>query len=122
MISVLVVEDENSSREVLEEYLGYHGYRVRAAADGTEALRAARDLQPDVLLCDWLLPGERSGLDVACALRSRFPRMRILFMTGLPVETVRDAIGDLRIVDVLTKPVSLEDIRRVVEDVVPDMC
>ena len=115
MIDVLLVEDEATSRQVLEEYLAAGGYRVHSAADGSDALNIARDLEPDLLLCDWLLPGDVSGLDVALSLKARFADMPILFMTGLPVETVRDAIGELRVVDVLAKPISLQHVRDAVE-------
>lgn len=115
MTDVLVVEDEATSRRVLEEYLRELGYRVHAAADGIDALQSSREVSPDLLLCDWLLPGEVSGLDVAHSLRARFGDMPILFMTGLPVEAVRDGIGDLRVAGVLAKPVSLAHVRRAIE-------
>lgn len=115
MTSLLVVEDEASSRQVLVEYLGGQGYRARGAADGVDALELARDLEPDVLLCDWLLPGELSGLDVALTLRARFAHMPIIIMSGLPVEMVREGIGELRVVDVLAKPVSLARVCRAIE-------
>ena len=68
MESILAVDDEEAIRDLLVEYLGGHGYRVRAVPDG-EAMRAAlQEARPDLVLLDITMPGE-DGLSLARYLR-----------------------------------------------------
>ena len=66
---VLVVEDSNFLRIAHERILTKAGYEVTSAADGEEALRAAKDKLPDVILLDLLLP-KVSGTEVLKALKN----------------------------------------------------
>ena len=77
---LLVVDDDPSVRAMLVEYLGGHGYDVRAA-DGGAAMRAEieRDL-PDLVLLDIRMPGE-DGLTLARFLRERYD-VGIIMVTG----------------------------------------
>ena len=66
--SILAVDDEPAIRELLVDYLGSHGYRVTAVADG-EAMRAVLESsRPDLVLLDITMPGE-DGLSLARHLR-----------------------------------------------------
>jgi CheY-like chemotaxis protein len=66
--TILICEDEPSLRELVRATLG-PAYRCADAATGDEALELARELAPDVIVLDLMLPG-RSGLDVLAELRS----------------------------------------------------
>lgn len=69
--NLLVVDDDPSVRAMLVEYLGSHGFAVRAVADGT-AMRAEIERElPDLILLDLRLPGE-DGLALARFLRERY--------------------------------------------------
>jgi two-component system, cell cycle response regulator DivK len=54
--SVLVVDDSSDGREMLTEYLVFHGFHVTQAQDGREAIAVARRIQPDVILMDLSMP------------------------------------------------------------------
>ena len=54
---ILIVEDDEDSREVYKEVLGENGFEVETAASGPVGLRLARELHPDVILMDISLPG-----------------------------------------------------------------
>ena len=54
--TILVVDDQSSVRQLLQEYLGEQGYRVVCAADGQTALYTARHEQPDLILLDIMMP------------------------------------------------------------------
>jgi DNA-binding response OmpR family regulator len=56
MSRVLVVDDERRIRELLELSLTHHGYEVRCAADGQEALAVAKAWEPDAVILDVMLP------------------------------------------------------------------
>jgi CheY-like chemotaxis protein len=61
--TILVADDEESNRELLEELLSREGFEVVTAADGLSALQELNRLQPDLVLLDVLMP-RMSGLDV----------------------------------------------------------
>jgi DNA-binding response OmpR family regulator len=67
-ISVLVVEDEEHIRRVVEYNLRLDGFEVYPAADGPRAIELAKEQQPDVILLDWMMP-EMDGLEVLSRLK-----------------------------------------------------
>lgn len=68
--TVLVVEDEPAQREVLAYNLQAEGFRVETAPDGDEALILVEEVQPDIIVLDWMLPGT-SGIEVCRRLKTR---------------------------------------------------
>jgi DNA-binding response OmpR family regulator len=68
-ITVLVVEDEEHIRRVLEYNLKLDGFEVYLAEDGATGLKLAREKRPDVILLDWLMP-EMDGLGVLTELKA----------------------------------------------------
>lgn len=105
---VLVVDDELNIRDLLEAGLGLHGFEVRAAGTGREALASAAEWDPDLVVLDVGLP-DLHGLDVARSLRAARD-VPVLFLTA------RDSVDD-RIAgfsaggdDYVTKPFSLEEV------------
>ena len=55
-IRVLVVDDESTLADLLSMALRYEGWEVRTAADGTSAVRGAREFRPDIVVLDVMLP------------------------------------------------------------------
>jgi two-component system, OmpR family, response regulator ResD len=68
--SVLIVDDEPTIAEVVARYLERAGYRTRVAADGAQALQAAAERRPDLVVLDLMLPG-LDGLRVMRRLRDQ---------------------------------------------------
>jgi two-component system cell cycle response regulator DivK len=85
---ILVVEDDEKSRRLLIDVLGYHGYDVWAVDNGEQALRDAQAYAPDAALLDIQLPGI-SGFDVLARLRSESNGAH------LPVVAVTASVMDL---------------------------
>lgn len=110
MKKLLVVEDEPRTLRVLQRSLKRRGYFVQVAANASDAIDIGRDFRPDMLLTDWLLKGEHSGLDVATVLRQLDPKLPIVFVTGLPVAALRAAARHLTHCVFLEKPVRLQQI------------
>lgn len=81
--TVLVVDDTESLREMIERVLGGFGYRVLAARDGAHALEVSEQYhgQIDLLLSDVVMPGI-GGPELAIRLRMRRPTLRVLLMSG----------------------------------------
>src|SRR2546423_13679596 len=78
---LLVVDDDQRLRSLLQRYLSANGFRVTAAADAAEARRLIRSIAFDALLLDVMMPGE-NGLDLAAALRTQSD-VPILMLTAL---------------------------------------
>ena len=67
-ISILVVEDEEHIRKILEYNLKLDGFEVHLAENGQMGLELAREKKPDVILLDWMMP-EMDGLEVVSQLK-----------------------------------------------------
>jgi DNA-binding response OmpR family regulator len=67
--SILVVDDDPKLRDLLAQYLGREGFRVRTANDGNAMDQLIAESSPDLLVLDLMLPGE-DGLSIARRLRS----------------------------------------------------
>lgn len=105
-LSILIVEDEAAARIATRRYLQYRGHRVAAAASATEAVQKARELHPDVLICDWKLSGRCDGIDVARLLQSE-QNVDVIFITAYALNELRKSAADVRTVGCLRKPISL---------------
>jgi PAS domain S-box-containing protein len=81
--SVLIIDDDPTSREALTELLIEEGYDVSSAAGGEEGLESARENRPDLLLLDMMMPGI-DGVEVIRRIRSEpdLRRIRIIALTG----------------------------------------
>ncbi len=68
-ISVLVVEDEEHIRQILEYNLKLDDFDVRVAENGVTALEKVRQNKPDLILLDWMMP-EMDGLQILSELKN----------------------------------------------------
>ena len=104
---ILVVDDEPDITALVAFHLARAGYRVSTAANGTDALRSAREERPDVIVLDLMLPG-LSGYEVLAELRRR-PESRdtgVILLTARREEPDRIKGLTLGADDYLTKPFS----------------
>jgi two-component system, OmpR family, response regulator len=108
-VRVLVVDDEATLAELLSMALRYEGWQVRTAADGTSAVRLARQFKPDAVVLDVMLP-DVDGLEVMRRLRGHVPDVPVLFLTAR--DAVEDRVAGLTAGgdDYVTKPFSLEEL------------
>ena len=110
-LSILVIEDNADTRDVLKLMLEVEGASVETAENGEQGLRAAERLRPDVVLCDIGLP-DIDGFEVARRIRARtdLAVSRLIALTGYgQAEDMRQAIKagfDAH----LTKPVNLDQL------------
>ncbi|WP_254885685.1 response regulator transcription factor [Streptomyces sp. NA02950] len=108
-VRVLVVDDESALADLLAMALRYEGWEVRTAGDGAEAIRTTRELRPDAVVLDIMLP-DMDGLAVLGRLRRELPDVPVLFLTAR--DAVEDRIAGLTAGgdDYVTKPFSLEEV------------
>ena len=104
---ILVVDDEPDITALVAYHLAKAGYRVSTAANGTDALKAATEQRPDVIVLDLMLPG-LSGLDVLQALRKQEDTrdVGVILLTARREEADRIRGLSLGADDYLTKPFS----------------
>ncbi|MEM7531828.1 MAG: response regulator transcription factor [Chloroflexota bacterium] len=106
--SVLVVEDEPTLLETLEYNLERQGYTVLTASNGFDALKIAREAQPDMLVLDIMLPG-LDGLEVCRTLRQEM-NVPILMLTAR-AEEIDKIIGlEVGADDYMTKPFGMREL------------
>ncbi|MGE5672661.1 MAG: response regulator transcription factor [Mycobacterium leprae] len=105
---ILVVDDDEGIRQVVNTYLTSEGFTVLEAADGPEALRLWQERKPDLLVLDWMLPG-KSGLDVAREIRSR-GSTPIVMLTARSEEADMLLGLELGADDYLTKPFRMREL------------
>ena len=77
----LLVDDNSTLLMVLSEIFKEHGYVVRTASDGFEALAMIRDRVPDILISDLYMP-RMSGFELLSVVRRRFPTVAVIAMSG----------------------------------------
>ena len=106
---LLVVDDEPNIRELLSASLRYAGFDVATAADGNEAMTAARAQRPDLLVLDVMMPGI-DGFEVVRRLRGEGVQCPVLFLTAR--DSTEDKVTGLTLGgdDYVTKPFSLEEV------------
>jgi two-component system phosphate regulon response regulator PhoB len=109
--TVLVVEDEPQIQELVAVNLEHIGHKVLRAASAEEAEAAIRNALPDVLVLDWMLPGE-SGLAFARRLRAdeRTRELPILMLTARAMEQDKVSGLEAGADDYLTKPFSPKEL------------
>jgi CheY-like chemotaxis protein len=114
---ILLCEDQAALRELMRAALAEGGYEIVEAADGDESLRLARELRPDVVVLDMVLPGQ-SGLDVLAQLRSdpSLAETRVVLCTAHNVSLAGDNGRGLGADRYLPKPFSPLQLAAVVED------
>ncbi len=109
MATILVVEDDPIIRQTVEYALKRAGFNTASSADGTQALSTARDVQPDLILLDVMLPG-LDGYRVAEQLRASDKETAIIMVTALDQERDKVRGLDAGADDYITKPFSMEEL------------
>jgi len=109
--SVLVVEDESAIAELIAINLRHAGFEVTVAADADQAQTAVDRVLPDLVLLDWMLPGQ-SGIVLAKRWRSdaRTREMPVIMLTARAEEADKITGLDAGADDYLTKPFSTREL------------
>ncbi len=112
---ILVIDDEESVREVLSDLLVEAGYTVQQAASGPQGLELCATERFDLVLTDLSMPG-MSGWDVAAAVETRHPGTAIGLVTGWGEQVDPEQASRHHLKFVLAKPFLLDDVMSAVAD------
>ncbi|MCC6862293.1 MAG: response regulator [Bryobacterales bacterium] len=113
--TILLVEDDEAVRNLLNHALEMHGYQVLLAPNGERALESARSWtgEIDLVLSDVVLP-DISGVEVARRLEQARPGVKVLLMSGY----AQDLVAPGQAWDFIAKPFLLRNLLRRVEELV----
>ena len=109
MQKILVVDDERDMRLVLVKYLQKFNYEVLEAGSGKAALEMMESGTPDLILCDFKL-GDTDGITLLAKIKSQFPRIPVIFITGYGDIKVAVDVMRLGAYDYVTKPLFPDEI------------
>lgn len=108
---IIIAEDEDALSTLLNYNLEKEGYEVGVANDGDEALMMIKERQPDLLVCDWMMP-KVSGIEVCRRLRqqSATRNLPIVMLTARSEESDRIRGLDTGADDYVVKPFSMVEL------------
>lgn len=106
---ILVVEDEPKLAHFIKLELEYEGYEVTTANDGLGGLSSAREISPNLIILDWMLPGI-SGPEICRRLRQTGNKVPIILLTAKDEISDRVTGLDAGADDYLVKPFSIEEL------------
>jgi DNA-binding NtrC family response regulator len=110
--TVLVVDDDQETLEVLCQVLRRDGYRCIPAADGAEALKAFAEAEVAVAMIDFELP-DVTGIQLIQEFKRTRPHVPLLLMTGNPSQRVIFEACDAGAATYLRKPLDLQRVRQI---------
>jgi DNA-binding response OmpR family regulator len=105
---ILIVEDDSTLQETLKYNLEREGYQVNVVGDGIKALESARDIKPDLIIMDIMLPS-MDGIEITRILRHE-SSVPILMLTAKDEEIDRVLGLEIGADDYLTKPFSMREL------------
>jgi two-component system, cell cycle response regulator CpdR len=116
MARILVADDDRAVAEFVRRALVHHGHDVTLVEDGLAALHALQTAEPfDLLLTDIVMP-QMDGIALALKVARDRPGLRVLLMSGYAAERQRAHNLDVLIQRVISKPFTLQELIKVVDE------
>ncbi len=116
--TVLLVEDDDSTREALKALLDAHQFRVLMASDGLEAVHVLEKKHDTISLVvsDIVMP-EMGGMELYTTMQARWPDLRMLFITGHPLDPNDQVVLEDGRVSWMLKPFSVHEFTQALRDI-----
>ncbi len=111
--TVLIVDDEESVREIVTEMIGEMGYDVKSAESGEAALDLMSKVNFDLVISDVKMDG-MDGLSLAQRLREKFPKLPLALMTAYPSDSVHSMVREKLVDFLLLKPFQIDELQGMV--------
>lgn len=113
-VSILIVDDEEMMRILLNRILSREGYKIRSAEDGVVALEVLKTERFDIIISDMKMP-RMNGFELLKIVKNEYPKIGVIIMTAYgDTYTVKDALL-LGADEYITKPFKSYEISLVVE-------
>ncbi len=115
--NILIIDDEQTQREVLTGYLRKKGYHTLTADSGEEGIRLVKQNAVDIILSDFKMP-DKTGLEVLEEVKKINPEISFVIITAY--STVETAVKAMRMgaYDYISKPVDLDELDLLIEKII----
>jgi signal transduction histidine kinase/CheY-like chemotaxis protein len=122
---ILIMDDEEMVRDVLEGMLVHFGYEVAMAGDGAEALKALQEASQsgkrfDAVIMDLTIPGGIGGREAAAMIREFDSDVKLIVSSGYSNNPIMSAYRDYGFSAIMPKPFNLDDVREVLSQTLSD--
>lgn len=107
---ILVIDDEEDIRTMLEAFFQQLGYRTTSAADLNQTVFCLNREKPDIIFLDIVLPGV-NGIEILKMLKKIIPDCIVVMMSGYATESKAKAALDLGAYDYLNKPFEMDHVK-----------
>jgi len=107
MKKILCVDDEPINLMIIEVNLMAEGYEVHKAEDGTAAIKMFKEIKPQLVLLDIMMPGI-SGIDTLKEMKRIDPNIPVIMVTGVTDEEVAKSALDFGAYDYVAKPIDFD--------------
>ena len=117
---ILIVDDEESIREVVSAVIEPEGYKITLASDGADCLEKLKTLKPDLILLDMMMPG-MSGRETCEKIRAnpKTKNLKVAFLTVARFsESGKETLKKMNISDYITKPFENADLIKRIKKIV----
>jgi DNA-binding NtrC family response regulator len=113
---MLIVEDEPDALEMLVSWMQHQrGWEVRSAQSGRSAVELSKTFKPDVVIADYLLQDDVTGVDVIAEVQTQEQPVRCILVTGRLGKALQDA-QRIHGVPILTKPLDFRRLGRLLSE------
>lgn len=119
MARIIVIDDDASLRLTIRRALEKEGHDVREADDGARGLALLAESSADLLITDVFMPGQ-DGIVTLLKIRKQHPGLKVVVMSGGAFDGRVDLLEDARVLGAtrtISKPFNIEDVRRIVAEV-----
>jgi DNA-binding NtrC family response regulator len=113
---ILIIEDDESSRETLVSYMMESGYSVISTGDGIKGLELMKEGKPDLVITDNRLP-HLEGIELACINESF--KTKIPFIITSAYDNLKDLIQNLNVIAFIPKPIDIKLLNEYVKKALP---
>src|SRR5262245_34784814 len=115
MRRVLIVEDEPEALDLLLSWMKHQrGCEIRSARSGKAAVEISDSFKPDVLIADYLLEDDVTGVDVIAHVQAGGVKVRCVLVTGVLRNALLEGLHRIHGVPILTKPVNFRRLRELI--------
>jgi DNA-binding response OmpR family regulator len=116
MRRILIVEDEPDALEMLVSWIQHQrGWEVRSAQSGRTAVELSKTFKPDVVIADYLLQDDVTGVDVIAEVQAQKQAVRCVLVTGVLAKALRNA-QRINGVPIMTKPLNFRRLSRLISE------
>lgn len=112
MFKILVIDDDPAIQELLKRLLRKQGYDVTIAGDGQEGVEKAKELNPALIICDWIMP-KLTGIEVCSQLKAEAELSTTFFILLTSMKSVADRVKglDAGADDFISKPIEVNELK-----------